>query len=166
MKEIVIYDANIFIDVINMELQDVLSCADYLIHTTSLVANEIIRPEQKAALSKLKISVYRYDSLDQYKELSVFKESIRPKRNLSFSDFSVLKLALDKSAPLFTTDAKLRRVAKVHGLEVHGSLGLVIELNRAKLLTRQEAVNAIIKLQNTNSRISESIVNEALSYLE
>lgn len=166
MKEIVIYDANIFIDVINMELLDVLSHAEYVIHTTSLVSNEIIHQEQKTALSRLQISVYRYDTMEQYQALYAFKETVRPQRNLSDSDFSVLKLAIDKSAPLYTSDAKLRRVAKIHGVQVHGSLGLVIELNRARLLMKQDAEIAIAKLQNTNTRISKGLFEEALKALE
>ncbi len=165
MKEIVIYDANIFIDVIDMAIIDVLREADYRIHTTSLVTSEIIRAEQKAALSGLQITVYRYDSIEQYADLYTFKDSIQPQKNLSDSDFSVLKLALDKSAPLYTSDAQLRRVAKIHGVQVHGSLGLVIELNKAGLLSRAEAEEALARLRKVNTRISESLFAEALEAL-
>lgn len=166
MKEIVIYDANIFIDVIDMAIIDVLREADYRIHTTSLVTSEIICAEQKAALSGLQITVYRYDSIEQYADLYTFKDSIQSQKNLSDSDFSVLKLALDKSAPLYTSDAQLRRVAKIHGVQVHGSIGLVLELNRSRLLTREEACEAIARLQKANTRISQSVIDEVLANLE
>ena len=57
-------------------------------------------------------------------------------------------------------------MAKIHGVQVHGSLGLVIELNRARLLMKQDAEIAIAKLRNTNTRISESLFEEALRALE
>ena len=161
-----IYDANIFIDVIDMAIIDVLREADYRIHTTSLVTSEIICAEQKAALSGLQITVYRYDSIEQYADLYTFKDSIQSQKNLSDSDFSVLKLALDKSAPLYTSDAQLRRVAKIHGVQVHGSIGLVLELNRSRLLTREEACEAIARLQKANTRISQSVIDEVLANLE
>ena len=161
-----IYDANIFIDVIDMAIIYVLREADYRIHTTSLVTSEIICAEQKAALSGLQITVYRYDSIEQYADLYTFKDSIQSQKNLSDSDFSVLKLALDKSAPLYTSDAQLRRVAKIHGVQVHGSIGLVLELNRSRLLTREEACEAIARLQKANTRISQSVIDEVLANLE
>lgn len=160
-----IYDANIFIDVIDMEIIEALREADYRIHTTSLVTSEIVRAEQKAALSGLQITVYRYDSIEQYADLYAFKDSIQPQKNLSDSDFSVLKLALDKSAPLYTSDAKLRSVARINGVQVHGSLGLVIELNKAGLLSREEAEEAIQRLRKANTRIAEKVFEEALEAL-
>lgn len=160
-----IYDANIFIDVIDMAIIDVLRDADYRIHTTSLVMNEIVRAEQKIALSGLQITVFRYDNINQYADLYAFKDSIQPQKNLSDSDFSVLKLALDKSVPLYTSDAQLRRVAKIYGVQVHGSLGLVIELNKARLLSRAEAEDALARLRKANSRMSESVFAEALEAL-
>lgn len=166
MKEIVIYDANIFIDVIDMEIIKALREADYRIYTTSLVTNEIIRTEQKAALSGLQISIYRYDSIEQYTDLYAFKDSVHPKKNLSDSDFSVLKLALDMSVPLYTSDAKLWSVARINGVEVHGSLGLVIELNKAGLLSCEEAKEAIFRLQKANTRIAEKVYEEALDALK
>ena len=160
-----IYDANIFIDVIDMAIIDVLRDADYRIHTTSLVMNEIVRAEQKIALSGLQITVFRYDNINQDADLYAFKDSIQPQKNLSDSDFSVLKLALDKSVPLYTSDAQLRRVAKIYGVQVHGSLGLVIELNKARLLSRAEAEDALARLRKANSRMSESVFAEALEAL-
>ena len=47
MKEIVIYDANIFIDVIDMGILEALSKADYVIHTKSLELNSRERAEFK-----------------------------------------------------------------------------------------------------------------------
>lgn len=167
MKEIVIYDANIFIDVIDMAILEALSKADYVIHTTSLVTSEIVEPEQRAAIAKwLKVKVYRYDTLEQFRDLYAFKSSIQPQKNLSDPDFSILKLAIDKSAPLYTSDASLRKVARIHGVQVHGSIGLVLELNRSRLLTREEACEAIARLQKANTRISQSVIDEVLANLE
>jgi len=166
MKDIVIYDACIFIDVIDMEILEALSKADYVIHTTSLVKGEIVRPEQRAAIERwLDISIYKYDKIEQYQDLFDFKESVQPRKNLSDPDFSILKLAIDKSAPLYTTDGKLREVAKIHGVQVHGSLGLVVELNRDKYLTKSEAQEAIAKLVKSNTRLSKTFIADALKAL-
>ena len=149
-----------------MEILETLSKADYVIHTTSLVKGEIEQPEQKAAIERwLDVSVYRYDRIEQYQELHAFKESVQPRKNLSDPDFSVLKLAIDKSAPLYTIDGKLRDVAKLHGVQVHGSLGLVVELNHDKYLTKSEAQEAIAKLEKSNGRLSKAIIAEALNAL-
>lgn len=166
MRDIVIYDACIFIDILDMGILEALSKADYVIHTTSLVKGEIVQPAQKAAIERcLYVSVYKYDRIEQYQELFAFKDSIQPRKNLSDPDFSVLKLAMDKSAPLYTTDGKLREVAKIHGVQVHGSLGLVVELNQDKYLTKSEAQEAIAKLERSNRRLSKAIITEALKAL-
>ena len=70
------------------------------------------------------------------------------------------------SVPLYTSDAKLRSVARINGVEVHGSLGLVIELNKAGLLSCEEAKEAILRLQKANTRIAEKVYEEALDALK
>lgn len=163
MRDIVIYDACVFIDVINMGILEALSKAGAIIHTTSLVTNEILLPVQKNAIGKwLNIQVLRYDTIDQYDELNKFRSTIYPQKNLSLPDFSVLKLAIDMAVPLYTSDSGLRKVAQIHGVQVHGSLGLVIELYRCGALSKVEAQVAIDKLQETNSRISKRVIEEAL----
>ena len=161
MRDIVIYDACVFIDAINMGILEALSKAGAIIHTTSLVTNEILLPVQKNAIEKwLNIQVLRYDTIDQYDELNKFRSTIYPQKNLSLPDFSVLKLAIDMAVPLYTSDSGLRKVA-----QIHGSLGLVIELYRCGALSKVEAQVAIDKLQETNSRISERVIEEALHEL-
>lgn len=159
--DIVVYDTNILIDIYTMGLLDHCARWGVRIHTTSLVCNEIVSEEQRTAIEKyLVLNVFRYDSIEQYNVLQNFISGFANKSNLSMPDFSVLKLAKDLSAPLYTADKRLRNIAKQYGVETYGSLHIVVELNAIGILSKDEAFVALDLLQKTNRRISENIIEE------
>lgn len=67
---------------------------------------------------------------------------------------------------LLTDDAGARVVASVLGLEVHGSLGVVLWAAASGHLRRQEARSTLERLAKSSLWISPTILNEARRALE
>lgn len=67
---------------------------------------------------------------------------------------------------LLTDDAGARVVASVLGLEVHGSLGVVLWAATSGNLQRQEALSALERLAKSSLWISPTILHEARRALE
>ena len=78
-------------------------------------------------------------------------------------------IALARSLPadwLLTDDASARLVALLLGLEVHGSLGVVIWAAALGHLRRDQAFSLLDRLAKSSLWISPRIVNEARQALE
>lgn len=67
---------------------------------------------------------------------------------------------------LLTDDAAARTVAKQKGLEVHGSIGIVLWAAATDLLDREEAESALEALSRSSLWISGRVLEEAHSALE
>lgn len=164
--DIVVYDTNILIDILDMEILEVCEKLGLHIHTTSLVRNEIENEQQWAKIAEhLNISIFAYDDLEQYSNLQVFISQFQHKSNLSMPDFSVLKLAKELSAPLYTSDRRLRSIAIQTGVETHGSLHIVVLLNQAGILSKDNAIKALELLRLKNQRISDKHIENAMEQL-
>ncbi len=164
--DIVVYDTNILIDIVDMELLEVCEKLGLHIHTTSLVRDEIENEQQWAKIAEhLNISIFAYDDLEQYSNLQIFISQFQHKSNLSMPDFSVLKLAKELSVPLYTSDKRLRSIAIQIGVETHGSLHIVKLLNEAKALSKDNAIKALELLRRKNQRISDNLINNVIAQL-
>jgi len=77
-----------------------------------------------------------------------------------------LALALQSEADwLLTDDAAARLIAQQHGLEVHGSLGVVLWGAATGHFQRQEAEDALEALAGSSLWISSRILDEARAAL-
>ena len=66
LKQIVIYDANIIIDLHNIGLLHIIQKANVQVHTTSLVIMELKKPNREEVKKLLpSILVHSYDVLEQ-----------------------------------------------------------------------------------------------------
>lgn len=164
--EIVVYDANILIDIYDMGILEQCAALGLRVHTTSLVCSEIVDAQQRAAIDKyLRMEVLPYDTLQQYIDLQRFMSDFQHRSNLSMPDFSVLKLAKELSVPLYTSDRRLRNIAVQTGVETYGSLHIVVLLNAAGILPRENAVAALELLRRKNPRISNTLIDTVLAQL-
>jgi len=67
---------------------------------------------------------------------------------------------------LLTDDAAARLLAESQGLEVHGSLGLVLWLAAMRHLTVPQAESALDRLARSSLWVSPSVLREAKSALK
>lgn len=105
--KIAITDANIFIDLIHIELQNELFAAGLEIHTTISVFDELNNNQQEVLSKYIEQKQLMVHS---NKPTNIPKE-IQENRSLSPSDKSVFGLAIDLSAFILTGDGLLRKVS-------------------------------------------------------
>jgi len=147
--KIAITDANIFIDLIHIELQAELFAADLEIHTTFHVIDELNKRQQEVLAQyiqehKLTIHPWNDDSLSL---------DIPQKRNLSPSDKSVLSVAMALGAFILTGDGLLRKISGFQMIEVHGILWLFDRFVELKLVAHRQAADRLEKLMDYNKRL-------------
>lgn len=148
MREIVVSDTNIFIDLFNVGLLDSFCKLPYSIHTTDFVDMEIRTDAMRQEMERL------------YTGGSIVKVSFSPEelngiaamqsRNLSFTDCSVLYYARNGKFLLLTGDRKLRSAALEIGLDVVGIIGIIDELLSCGIIGRENYAGSLKRLMETN----------------
>lgn len=160
MREIVVSDTNIFIDLFDVGMLEKFCKLPCAIHTTDLVAAEISSKGLKEAMEHL------------FAEGAITKKSFTPteieainslrRRNLSFTDCSVLYYAKTCGLELLTGDGRLRKTAEEMGVEVMGVIGVMDELLSTGLIERNAYVASLKRLLEINPRIPKKPVFERL----
>ena len=81
---------------------------------------------------------------------------------LDAGEADALALARQLNADWFLTDdERARLLGKQLGLEVHGSLGVVLWVAAVRLIARREAEEAIERLANSSLWVSAAVLSEA-----
>lgn len=88
--------------------------------------------------------------------------------DLDLGEASAISLALHKRADYFLTDdLEARNVAKRYGLEVHGSVGIILRAFRDKRLSKIEAIKNVHELKKKSSLfITEDIIFQIINAIE
>lgn len=146
--KVAVTDANIFIDIIQLEFTEFLFSIDLEIHTTHIVLNEL-NPIQKLALgpyiSSGKLVVIQYNS-KQFIDLANFD---LPK-GLSIQDKSILVVAKNSFSLVLSGDIKLRNCCKNLGLHVHGILWLFDQFLQHEKICHSIAIEKMQTLLDFN----------------
>lgn len=87
-------------------------------------------------------------------------------RQPSRNDLFALVLARSLGCWLLTGDRRLRRVAELHHVEVHGTLWAVGEMVQSRLISPRDAREAFSAMRNAGSRLPWSRVEQLLRVLE
>jgi predicted nucleic acid-binding protein len=149
--KLAITDANVFIDLLYLELLPHLFEVGYSIYTTQEVFDELLETQQEALnlfLVEKKLIIYCFNA-KEYAELIQFKVSNR----LSYTDHSVLFLAERLNAIVVTGDNLLRKLCEKRQLTVHGILWLFDQFVDKKCLTPNDAAQVLRKLIAYNRRL-------------
>jgi hypothetical protein len=145
----VVNDANILIDLIDLDLVDQFFKLDWEFHCTDLIIDNELYEEQKAMLipyiAKGKLIIQKVTDEDL---LVIIKMQIISKR-LSDKDCSALLFAQKLKASLITSDNVLRNCAKDYQIDVHRHLWVFDALVRHRIIS---PINAIGKLNELNRR--------------
>jgi predicted nucleic acid-binding protein len=67
---------------------------------------------------------------------------------------------------ILTDDKKARKIASQGGFQVIGTLGLLVMATQEKIITKQDAAQAVNLLAKTNFRLSDGIIQKALNLIE
>lgn len=153
--KIVIQDANIIIDAINMGITHFFKEMGIEFHTTDLVNNEIQGNVQRLKLDQLIADgLMLIDTLEGDDAMRLFSMTMEygAISNLTPEDCSVMVLAEKYDARLLTGDQKLVRYAKKRNIIVNGILWITDTLVEKGIVSKKEMIPYLEKLKETNRR--------------
>lgn len=146
--KLVVTDACIFIDVIELELASAFFGLALEIHTTIDVINELY-PQQQTLLRAYeqgsKLTIHTLTSQDQ---VALSQEHFP--RALSPEDCSVIYIAKKIKAMVLSSDKPVRNHAKSLSIEYHGMFWIFDKLVSEKLLTGAQATAKLKMLMHSN----------------
>jgi predicted nucleic acid-binding protein len=159
--KIAVNDANIFIDLFDIDLLQLLFELNIELHTTDLVINELEYEQktpilEKAAEGKIIIKKFGEDELDEIRKLEKKRGAI------SIQDWSVYFYAKQMKVMILTGDNTLRKQAKENGFEVHGILWLLDQMVNQKILKQKQAVEKLEALMKINQRLPKKDCEERI----
>jgi len=162
MIRIAINNANILIDLCDIDLLNELTQLNLELHTTDFVINEIRNVEQINQLNKIiadnKLII---NSFNPTELLAIILKN-QSVSSLSIQDCSVWHIAELKNAMILTGDNVLRKTVKKHDIEVHGILWILDELIIQKIISKYTAYEKLVFLMEINPRLPKKACTERL----
>ena len=155
-KEVVIKDACILFDLIDLGLLSSFYKLDLLIVTTPQVIDEIKSEEQHA-----EISPYIETGRLQIDRFGVFESIITitdTNPGLSFTDASVLEVASRRNATILSSDKSLRNESQRRGLTVRGLLWILETLYTHQIIEISTFLCSLSKYQEINKWAPKSLI--------
>ncbi|MBP7074233.1 MAG: DUF3368 domain-containing protein [Rhabdochlamydiaceae bacterium] len=155
--QLLVSDANIPIDIEHGNLTGSM----FSMKTEFAVPDVLFEKELKARHSHLldfglKIKILSTESVDKVIEFAA------KYRQPSRMDLFALSLAMQENCPLLTGDKNLRKAADQEGVQVHGTIWLVSEMLREKIIQPSVAHTAFQKMKNAGSRLPWEEVDKLL----
>ena len=153
--KIIVEDTNIIIDLFKTGLLSFCMELKLEFHTTRYVVAEILESSQSAVLiGMINNRQLLIDDFvgEEYERLIKYIDECNGENNLSEADCSVLLLAKRLGCRLLTSDQKLKRKAKEHGVEVNGFLWLTDLLVKEHIVSGATMIN---HLTDTSKPIHE-----------
>ena len=153
--KIIVDDTNIIIDLFKTGLLSFCMELKLEFHTTRYVVAEILESSQSAVLiGMINNGQLLIDDFvgEEYERLIKYIDECNGENNLSEADCSVLLLAKRLGCRLLTSDQKLKRKAKEHGVEVNGFLWLTDLLVKEHIVSGATMIN---HLTDTSKPIHE-----------
>lgn len=150
---LLIHDANVLIDLLDLGLLDRALDLPYSMETTDLVRFEVQAPDQERTLSACiadgKLSVIASTPQQVLAIHSIHVE--RPR--LSLADCSVVFHALDRDGIVLSGDGRLRGEAETMRLEVHGTPWVLDQMVEHRVIDATDAIEKLESLMGFNKRL-------------
>lgn len=147
---IAINDANLFIDLFEIDLIDSFFLLNLEFHTTSLILSELDPNQQRCIQKFVEIGKLKIREIS-IREIETFKDLPVQTKKLSINDLSLYFYAFElKECMVLTGDNRLRKEAEKIGFEVHGILWVFEELVVHNILEKKLAVQKLEELMKVN----------------
>jgi predicted nucleic acid-binding protein len=163
-KEIVIQDACILFDLVDLSLLEAFFQLDFVVLTTPNVINEITNEDQwqqiEIHLNNGQLTVDSSGKLEDI--LEIYQEFA----GLSIADSSVLELAQRKDAVIFSSDGSLRKIATRKRFIVRGTLWIIEALCAKRLITHIYAIERLETYLLINQRAPVKAIEHLITKLK
>lgn len=164
--KLIITDVSVLFDLFHINVLPEFFALDVEICMTIFVYNEIVQQEQIQEFETFK-RTQKLTVLDLLPEEEEQVLNFKVKRNLkSIPDKTMLWKAIQLKCPLLTCDDKLRREAIDNGIEVHGSIWVVTELAKQKIISSLKAIELLEQLKKINSRLPLDEIDKIIKRLK
>jgi predicted nucleic acid-binding protein len=151
--KLIITDVSVLFDLFHIKVLPEFFALDVEICTTIFVYNEIVQKQQIEEFEMFK-RTQKLTVLDLLPEEEEQVLNFKLKRNLkSIPDKTMLWKAIQLKCPLLTCDDKLRKEAIDNGIEVHGSIWVLTELEKKKIIGKQKTIELLGQLKTVNTRL-------------
>ena len=150
--KVAVTDANIFIDLIHLDLIAELFRINIIVYTTIEIFYELKSSEQEIIMQFKKEGKLNIESI-----LEIHKGNsslIIPSSRLSYSDISVLYLASYLKANIISGDSLLKKIALENNFEVYGILWIMDTMVNLKIISSALACEKLEALLKYNKRMS------------
>lgn len=153
--KVVITDANIFIDLYELEIVNVFFSLELEVHTTLNVLNELSDPQRQILEAYISVKKLIVHNLQETDFIEIFQANY-PK-SLSQADKSVLHIAAQLRACVLSSDKVVRNYAKNKDIECHGMLWIFDRMIEIPGLTKREIATKLRKLVAINFTFRNSL---------
>jgi predicted nucleic acid-binding protein len=143
--KVIVNDANILIDLVDLKLLPHFFQIECEFHTTELILEELLDEQQEALLPYIETGKLIVDLISE-EDLGEIYTIRMTKPALSEQDCSAFFQARKDNAALITSDNTLRKFAKNQNLEVHGHLWVFDSLVDNQIIGGQRATQKLIEL--------------------
>ncbi len=149
MGKLIVSDANIFIDLISIELIEDFFLLPFEIITVDFIMRELKKSGHKEFVQeyetrkKLTIQTFSANEIDK---INALRESAGYK--VSIQDCSIWFCAKKKGASILTGDKALTTRARGDGIEVHGLLYVLDQLVKQNIIPPALASEKLLELTN------------------
>lgn len=165
MKQIVVNDTNIFIDLHDVGLLDEFFRLPWEVHTTDFVIWELQHEKQKSAVMRFRdeglLHVVEFE-FEELIEINKQKQLYGKKTNVSLTDCSVWYYAKQNGCILLSGDRKLRTSAMNDGVDVKGILYVFDMLVDTGVISLEIAYKKLTLLKAINPRLPENEIKKRL----
>ncbi|HRH54257.1 MAG TPA: hypothetical protein PLN38_13095, partial [Chitinophagales bacterium] len=159
-REIVIKDACILFDLVDLNLLEDFFQLEVDAFTTSQVIGEITNEQQWDAVSRfINNGKLRIDDDGTFEVITKINEEYP---GLSLPDSSVLELAIRKNAIVYSSDGSLRKASLKEGITVRGIIWIIAELYRLELMTKESAIAKLNLYETINQRAPLKEINKLM----
>ncbi len=168
--KIIVNDANILINLADLDLLNKFTELDVELHTNDFVLAEVKNPELGVIDRRKKEQILKVNEIIKAGKLIVaqtpsneYQEILKlQSKNLSFTDCSIWYYTKKMNGILLTGDNNLRKTVKETGTEVRGILYVFDILLEHKVISSDVAYVKLELLLKTNARLPKNEVHKRL----
>lgn len=158
--KLAVTDANIFIDLIKLQLIGFLFNIELEIHTSQEIVDQLTDSQSQVLqqfidAGVLHATLFTADEIIQIQEM-------KASRALEFADKTVFFLAKKINATILTGDGALRKFCVANKFQVNGIVWLFDEFEARKLITGKIAAEKMKQLMSFNDRLPKAECEERL----
>ena len=163
-SKIIVKDACILFDLIDLDLLDLFFQLEYTVITTQAVIDEVTSPHQ---MKHIDIHLEQGNiSIDSFGNDEFIFQLHNEYRGLSLTDCSVVDLAYRCNGILLSADKSVRKVSEKHQIEVHGIIWVITRLIDFGIISVNNGHKALTNYIKINPRAPKKSIQALLVNLE